>query len=200
MRAILGKKLGMTRIFDKQGREIPITLVEAKTNTVTRVTAGERENRIQIAAGQKKRLNKSEKGQFESLKLRPEKIFEVETIANHQVGTQIKVDLFAEGEKINVSGVSKGKGFAGTVKRHGFTLGPKTHGSNNYRQPGSIGSMFPQRVIKGRRMAGHLGNQKKTIKKLEIIKIDPEKSLIFIKGAVPGAKNSWVKLWSQNEA
>lgn len=200
MRAILGKKLGMTRIFDEAGKEFPITLIEARPNTVTRVKANEKENRIQIAAGQKKRLNKAEIGQFESLKLKPEKIFELETTINHQIGDQIKVDLFHEGEKINVSGVSKGKGFAGTVKRHGFKLGPKTHGSNNYRQPGSIGSMFPQRVIKGRRMAGHLGSQKVTTKNLEIVKIEPEKSLIMVSGAVPGARNSWVKLWSNHEA
>ncbi len=198
MRAILGKKLGMTRIFDADGREIPVTLIEAQPNTVTR--AKENEDRIQIAAGTKKRLNKPENGQFESLKIRPQKLYEVETAADFQVGDQIKVDVFKEGEKIQATATSKGKGFAGTVKRHNFKLGPKTHGSNNYRQPGSIGSMYPQRVIKGRRMAGHLGSERVTTKNLKIVKIEPEKSLIFIRGAVPGAKNAWVKLWSQNEA
>jgi len=200
MRAILGKKLGMTRIFDEAGREIPITLIEAKPNTIVRVRTDAEVKRMQIAAGQKKRLNKAERGQFERLKLKPEKVFEIASSADHQLGEQIKVDWFREGEKINVSAVSKGKGFAGTVKRHGFKLGPKTHGSNNYRQPGSIGSMFPQRVVKGRRMAGHLGSQMVTVKNLKIVKIEPEKSLIMVGGAVPGSRNSWVKLWSNHEA
>lgn len=189
----------MTRIFDAEGREIPVTLVEAKPNTITRVSGGEKENRIQIAAGQKKRLNKAETGQFSSLNLKPVKLFEIKTGKSFSVGDQIKVDEFKEGEKIEVTATSKGKGFAGTVKRHNFKLGPKTHGSNNYRQPGSIGSMYPQRVIKGRRMAGHLGAKQVTSKNLKIFKIEPEKSLIYICGAIPGPTNSWVKIWSNNE-
>lgn len=199
MRAILGKKLAMTRIFDEQGQMIPITLIEVKANTVSYFKESEQGNQAQLAAGEKRRLNKSEKGQFEKLKIKPAKIFSVKTSKSYQVGDELGVDLFQEGELINVSGVSKGKGFAGTVKRHNFHLGPKTHGSNNYRQPGSIGSMYPQRVIKGRRMPGHLGAKNTTTKNLKVIKIDPEKSIIMVCGAVPGARNSWVKLWSENE-
>jgi len=202
MRAILGRKIEMTRIFDKQGQEIPVTLIEVKENVVTGIKTANKEgfSAIQLAAGEKKRLNKPEKGQFDRMKIKPAKVFEVKSEQKYQIGDRLKPDIFHEGEKINISGVSKGKGFAGTVKRHHFHLGPKTHGSNNYRQPGSIGSAFPQRVIKGRRMAGHLGAKNVTTKNLEVVKIIPEKSLIFLRGAVPGPRHTWVKLWSPNEA
>ena len=202
MRAIYGQKLMMTRIFDKQGREVPITLIMVKDNFVSQVKTSPKEDyiAIQLAAGEKKRLNRAEKGQFDKLKIKPVKIFEIETKKKYQVGDRLTADIFQEGEKINVTSVSKGKGFAGTIKRHGFHLGPKTHGGDSYRRPGSIGSMFPQRVVKGRKMAGHLGAQQVTTKNLEITKIFPDKSLILIRGSVPGGRNSWVKLWSENEA
>ena len=202
MRAIYGQKLMMTRIFDKQGREVPITLIMVKDNFVSQVKMSPKEDfmAIQLAAGEKKRLNQAEKGQFDKLKIKPVKIFEIETKKKYQVGDRLTADIFQEGEKINITSVSKGKGFAGTIKRHGFHLGPKTHGEDSYRRPGSIGSMFPQRVVKGRKMAGHLGAQQVTTKNLEITKIFPDKSLILVRGSVPGGRNSWVKLWSQNEA
>ena len=201
MRAIYGQKLMMTRIFDKQGREVPITLIMVKDNFVSQVKTSPKEDyiAIQLAAGEKKRLNRAEKGQFDKLKIKPVKIFEIETKKKYQVGDRLTADIFQEGEKINVTSVSKGKGFAGTIKRHGFHLGPKTHGGDSYRRPGSIGSMFPQRVVKGRKMAGHLGAQQVTTKNLKITKIFPDKSLILVRGSVPGGRNSWVKLWSENE-
>jgi len=202
MRAIYGQKLMMTRIFDKQGREVPITLIMVKDNFVSQVKTSPKEDYIviQLAAGEKKRLNRAEKGQFDKLKIKPVKIFEIETKKKYQVGDRLTADIFQEGEKINVTSVSKGKGFAGTIKRHGFHLGPKTHGGDSYRRPGSIGSMFPQRVVKGRKMAGHLGAQQVTTKNLEITKIFPDKALILVRGSVSGGRNSWVKLWSENEA
>ncbi|MBM2820791.1 MAG: rplC [Candidatus Berkelbacteria bacterium] len=200
MRAIYGKKIGMTRIFDDKGKQIPVTLIEAKDNVVFQVK-GEKDNKIvSLASGNKKRLNKPQKGQFDKLNIKPEKVTEFKTGKDLKVGDKITLSEFNEGEVINITGVSKGKGFAGTVKRHNFNTGPKTHGSNNYRQPGSIGATGPQRVVKGKKMAGHMGDRKTTIPSSTIIKIIPEKSLMLIRGAVPGPKNSWSLLWTKNES
>lgn len=195
MRAIYGKKIGMTRIFTEDGIQVPVTIIEAKENTVSRILEG----KIQIAAGAKKRLNKPEKGNFEKLNIKPHKVFEIKTEEEKKVGDKITVEAFKEGEMVNITGISKGKGFAGTVKRHNFNTGPRTHGSNNYRQPGSIGDTGPQRVVKGKRMGGHMGARQVTISRLEIFKIMPEKDVLMIKGPVPGNNNSWNMIWSRNE-
>lgn len=177
MKAIYGKKIGMTRIFDKAGAAVAVTLVEVKDNVVTD-------------------LKNQEKHGYKE----PNKVFEVISDKEYQIGDKITLEQFHEGENINVTGISKGKGFSGTVKRHGFHTGPKTHGSNNYRQPGSIGSTDAQRVFKGKRMAGHQGAVKITVKKLPIVKIDLEKKIMILSGAVPGANNSPIMMWSENEA
>lgn len=201
MRAIMGKKKLMTRIFDLEGRQIPVTVIEVEENTITQLKTKDQDGyeAVQVAAGIKKRLNKPEKGHLGDLAINPGKLFEISNSQQYQVGDKIELETFSQGEKINVTGISKGKGFAGTTKRHGFHLGPKTHGSDNYRRPGSIGSMFPQRVIKGKKMAGHLGATKVTTKNLEIVKISDGQSCIFLKGAVPGPVGSLVLIWSRNE-
>lgn len=183
----------MTRVFDKDGNQIPVTLVKVLKNTVSDVSGDEGSKIVEISSGDKKRLNKPEKGRYESLNIKPEKVLHIKTDKDYKVKDQIGADIFAENESIFVTGISKGKGFSGTVKRHNFRLGPKTHGSNNYRQPGSIGSMYPQRVVKGRRMSGHLG-YKKTTAKQKIFKI--EDNIIYIIGAVPGPTKNKVVVWS----
>lgn len=201
MRVICGQKKLSTRIFDETGRQIPVTLIVVKKNKVTQVKTNEKDGyqAIQIGAGNKRRLNKAIQGHVAKTGISPQILFEAKTDKDFQVGDEITLENFQEKEKVNVTAISKGKGFAGTVKRHGFNTGPRTHGSNNYRQPGSIGSTFPQRVIKGRRMAGHLGAKKVTINNLEIVKIDQEKDFLFLKGAVPGPKESKVLIWSNRE-
>lgn len=197
MQAISGKKLMMTRIFDEDGKQVPVTLVMLEDNIVTQIKTPEKDGypAIQVAVGTRRRLNRPQKGHLGKLEIKPAKLYEIKTNNEYKVGDQISSEIFKPGEKVCVTSISKGKGFAGTVKRHKFHLGPKTHGSHNYRQPGSIGSMFPQRVVKGRRMAGRLGAIKTTIKNIAVVKVDPEKKLVYLKGALPGPKNTSVLLW-----
>lgn len=201
MRAILGKKIEMTRIFDKTGNQVPVTLVCFEPNVITQIKTKKKDGyaAIQVGGGNKKRLKKPEIGHLKKVKtdLKPRKYFEIKTEENIPLGQELNLEQFKEGEKVSVTAISKGKGFSGTVKRHHFHLGPRTHGSNNYRQPGSIGATYPERVIKGRRMAGHLGAQRTTITNLEVVKINLEKKEILLKGAVPGARESFVLIWSR---
>ncbi|HLB95447.1 MAG TPA: 50S ribosomal protein L3 [Patescibacteria group bacterium] len=203
MRAILGKKILMSRIFSPEGRQLPVTLIKFDKNTILQIKTLEKDGyqAIQVGSGSKKRLTRAESGRLKKInpEFSPRHFFEIKTNQPYDLGQEITLDQFREGEKVNATATSKGKGFAGTVKRHHFHLGPKTHGSNNYRRPGSIGSTFPERVIKGKRMAGRLGGEKTTVKNLEIIKIDLKLNQILIRGAVPGNKNSSVLLWSKNE-
>lgn len=204
MKAILGKKILMTRIFDAAGVQIPVTLVKLENNLVIGSRTKEKNGYtgLQIGVGNKKKLNKPQKGQIKDIKddnFRPRKVYEIKTEKIKKIGETIGMEEFKEGEKINITGLSKGKGFAGTVKRHHFNTGPKTHGSNNYRQPGSIGATDAARVFKGRRMAGHLGSNQSTLKNLQIVKINQETKEILIKGALPGIRGSDVLIWSRNE-
>lgn len=201
MKGILGKKIEMTRIFAENGDQLPVTLIKVSENVITQIKTLEKDGyqAIQIAAGSKRRLNKSQLGQLKNLQIKPARFFEIRTVKDFNLGDKIGLSIFYEGEKVNISSTSKGKGFAGTVKRHGFHLGPKTHGSNNYRQPGSIGSSYPQRVIKGRKMPGRLGGGKVTLKNVKIVHLDPDRNLMLIKGAVPGPKNTYVLIWSNDE-
>lgn len=201
MKAILGKKLMMTRIFDEKGTEIPVTLISFEKNIVSQVKTSEKDGyqAVQIATAEKKKMNKPAVGHLSKIKAKLGRLYEIKTAKELKVGDEINLDWFKEGEIINVTGISKGKGFAGTVKRHNFHLGPKTHGSHNYRQPGSIGSTDAQRVMKGKRMAGHMGAQKTTVKNLKIIKIDLEKKRVLLRGAVPGASKSQILIWGSDE-
>jgi large subunit ribosomal protein L3 len=202
MKAIIGKKIGMTRIFSENGKIIPVTLIMVEDNIVTQIKNIEKDGyeAVQIALPEEKKIAKPQKGHLAKVNIKSRHIKEVAKLETEvQVGDKVTIDQFTKGENVNVTGISKGKGFAGTVKRHGFHLGPKTHGSDNYRKPGSIGSMYPQRVIKGRRMAGHLGAEQVTVKNLEISHIDEQDKVIWLKGAIPGANKGFVFVWSNND-
>ncbi len=209
MSGIIGKKIGMTSVFDENGKNIPCTIIEAGPCMVTQVKtkANDGYDAIQLAYEDKKEKHttKALKGHFDKAKVTPKKVLREFTRfeADHRkaFGDQVTVDVFIEGEFIDVVGYSKGKGFQGVVKRHGFSgVGDATHGQHNrLRAPGSIGaSAWPSRVFKGMRMAGQMGNKRVKMINLQIIKIIPEKNLLLVKGAVPGPNGSYliVERWS----
>ena len=197
---LIGRKLGMTRLFGDDGTVVPVSVIEATPNTVTRLRTPEQDGyaALQLGAGVARRLTKPVAGQFAHLDKdhqKPARVreFRVDATEGYEVGQALDVSLFEVGELVDVTGISKGKGFAGTVARHNFKRGPKTHGSNNYRQPGSIGAgTTPGRVFKGTRMGGHMGDERVTVKKLLVVKVDPERNLLLVKGAVPGARHAAV--------
>ncbi|MEJ2046899.1 MAG: 50S ribosomal protein L3 [Dehalococcoidia bacterium] len=189
---IIGRKLGMTQIFRDSGEAEAVTAVEAGPCSVVQIktVAKEGYNAVQLGFGEAKRLKSPQRGHLRGLgQFKHLREFRVDDIGDIQV--KVDVSMFSEGDLVDVTGMSKGKGFAGVVKRHGFAGGPKTHGqSDRHRHPGSIGATTsPGRVLKGTRMAGHMGNRRVTVRKLEVLKADPERNLLLIKGAVPGAKN-----------
>jgi large subunit ribosomal protein L3 len=191
---IIGKKLGMTQIFRDNGKVEAVTAIEAGPCAVVQVKTADKEgyNALQIGFGQAKRLSSPQRGHLKDLgQFRYLREFRTDDIEGVQVGDRIDVSLFQAGDLIDVTGVSKGKGFAGVVKRHGFAGGPKTHGqSDRHRHPGSIGATTsPGRVFKGTRMAGHMGSERVTVRKLEVFQTDPDRNLLLVKGAVPGASN-----------
>ncbi len=199
MKALLGTKIGMTQIISDDGRAIPVTLIQAGPVTVTQVKTVETDgyNAVQVAYGEGKNLSKAVAGHVKPAQVSPKFIreFRVDEPSTFKVGDTIDVSQFSLGEMVNATGTSKGKGFAGTVKRHNFNTSKKTHGGNgNVRKPGSIGSMYPQRVFKGKRMAGHMGAERVTVKNLEVAYIDPETNLIGVKGAVPGPRKGLIIL------
>ena len=187
----------MTRIFAEDGSVVPVSVIEATPNTVTRLRTVETDGytAVQLGGGVARRSTKPVAGQFKHLDKelqRPKHVREVriDGTDGYEVGQQVRVDLFEAGELVDVTGVSKGHGFTGVIERHNFRRGPKSHGSDHHRAPGSIGAgTYPGRVWKGTKMAGHLGNEQVTVKKLKVVKIDPERNLILVKGAVPGARN-----------
>ena len=187
----------MTRIFTDDGSVVPVSVIEATPNTVTRLRDVEKDGyaAVQLGAGTVRRSTKPVAGQFKHLDKEhqhPKHVREVRLTATdeYEVGQQVTVELFEAGELVDVTGVSKGHGFTGVIARHNFKRGPKTHGSDHHRAPGSIGAgTYPGRVWKGTRMAGHMGNEQVTVKKLTVVKIDPERNLILVRGAVPGARN-----------
>jgi large subunit ribosomal protein L3 len=195
---LIGRKLGMTRIFGDDGTVVPVSVIEATPNSVTRLRTPEQDGyaALQLGAGVARRLTKPVAGQFKDLdkdKQMPARVreFRVDSTEGYEVGQTLDVSLFEAGELVDVTGVSKGHGFTGTIARHHFKRGPKTHGSNNYRQPGSIGAgTTPGRVFKGTKMGGHMGDDQVTVKKLKVVKVDTERNLILVKGAVPGARNA----------
>ena len=189
---LIGRKVGMTQVFQPDGTMVAVSVVQVTPNTVTRLRTGDRDGytAVQLGAGERKKLTKPLAGQLKDLpRVKNIREFRLESVDDYSVGQQIAVgDIFAEGDLVHVTGVSKGQGFAGTVKRHNFSRGPKTHGSDNYRKPGSIGpGTTPGRVYKGLKMSGHMGHERVTIKKLRVIRVDAERNLILVKGSVPGA-------------
>lgn len=194
---IIGRKVGMTRIFKPNGEVVPVTVISAGPCYVSQIKTVGKDGyaAAQIGYGVAKRLNRPERGHLKHLPplryLREVRIAEPETV---QVGQKIDVGIFKPGEQVDVVGTSKGKGFAGVVKRHHFAGGPRTHGqSDRLRAPGSIGSTTtPGRVFKGLRMAGRMGGERVTVHNLEVVEADPTRNLLMVKGAVPGARNSLV--------
>jgi large subunit ribosomal protein L3 len=193
-----GKKLGMTQIFDESGGVIPVSVIEIGPCVITQVKTIERDGyeAVQVGVGQKKRLNQPERGHRRKSGASSRTLREVKVDGADQfeVGQVLKSDVFEVGQKVDVTGTSKGKGFAGTVKRHGFAGGPKTHGqSDRHRAPGAIGAAAsPGRVFKGMRMAGRMGNERKTVQNLDVVRVDPERNLLLVRGSVPGANGGLV--------
>jgi len=198
MAFILGKKLKMSQIW-KDDKIIPITLISAGPVVITQVRTKEKDGyeAVQIGFGAKKRLNKPMKGHLKNLgNFRNLKEFKVQS-AKFKVADVLDVSQFQEGDKVKVSGLNKGRGFQGVVKRHGFHGGPKTHGQKNrWRAPGSIGATAPQRVMPHRKMPGRMGQERKTIKNIKILRIDKEKNILMLKGAVPGMKGTLLEIQS----
>ncbi|MFP4697125.1 MAG: 50S ribosomal protein L3 [Eubacteriales bacterium] len=201
-KGIIAKKVGMTQIFDENGALIPVTVLVAGPCEITQVKTVENDgyNSVQVGFDDKKEnlMNKPQKGHFDKAGVsykRFIKEFRLDNANEYQLGQEIKADIFAEGDKIDVTGISKGKGFQGAIKRHGMSRGPMAHGSKYHRRPGSMGaSAFPGKVFKGKKLPGQMGNEQVTIQNLEIVKIDAEKNLILVKGAVPGPKRTVVTL------
>lgn len=195
-KAILAKKLGMTQIFDETGKVIPVTVIEAGPNAVIQKKTVENDGYEAVQVGfvdlKDKKTNKPTKGHFAKAGVTPKKFIKelrLDDVPNFNVGDEIKADIFAEGDKVDVAGISKGKGYAGTIKRWGQHRGPMTHGSGYHRGPGSMGMCSdPGRVFKGKRLPGHMGVERVTIQNLAVVKVDAEKNLVLIKGGVPGPK------------
>ncbi len=201
MKAILGKKVGMTQLLTPEGDAIPVTVVETGPCLVLQKKTVESDgyNAIQIGFGEKKErlVNKPLRGHFAKAGVRPLRyIREIRTdnVDDYQVGQEIKADIFAEGEKVDVIGTSKGRGFAGTIKRYGFARGPMSHGSKNHRRPASAGALGPARTFKGKRSPGHYGVERVTVQNLEVVKVDAERNFIAVKGAVPGPRGGLVMI------
>ena len=201
MKSIMGKKIGMTQIFDENGVMIPVTVVEAGPVVVTQIKTEETDgyNAVQVGFGEvkEKHVNKPMKGHFAkagvALKKHVKELRPEDGAENYSLAQEIKVDIFEVGEKIDVTGISKGKGFQGSIKRHGQSRGPETHGSHYHRAPGSMGSASdPSKVRKGKKLPGHMGHTRVTIQNLEVARVDAEKNLILIKGAIPGPKKGLV--------
>lgn len=209
MKALIGRKLGMTQLFDENGNVARVTVVEAGPCVVTQVKTGARDGyeAVQIGFGKAKHPAKPQAGHATFNEVTARHLREIrmdQTMADVEVaeggtdtlkvGDTLKVDQFEVGDKVEVVGTSKGKGFAGTIKRHNFHRGPKSHGSHNYRAPGSIGSGYPEHVFKGMRMAGQMGGARTTVKGLKIVHIDAENNLLAVSGAVPGPRKSIVMI------
>jgi large subunit ribosomal protein L3 len=194
---LIGRKVGMTQVFEADGTMVAVSVLAVEPNTVTRLRTVERDGytAVQIGAEVSTKLNKPETGQLRDLpKVSQIREFRVDDLDAYSVGQTVSiVDLFSAGDLVDVTGVSKGKGFAGHIKRHHFKRGPKTHGSDHHRAPGSIGpGTTPGRVYKGMRMAGHMGDERITVKKLRVVRTDLERNLILVNGTLPGARNALI--------
>lgn len=198
---ILGKKIGMTQIFNDAGLAIPVTVIQAGPCAVVQKKTVENDGYTAIKLGfsevQEKKLNKPDKGLFAKIKVTSRKYlkeFRTDDVDKYEVGQEVKVeDMFADGDIIDVSGISKGKGFQGTIKRYGQKGGPETHGSMYHRRPGSMGAgTSPGRVFKGKKQPGHMGADKITVQNLNVVKVDTQRNLLLVKGAVPGPKGGLI--------
>ncbi|HUC91442.1 MAG TPA: 50S ribosomal protein L3 [Paenibacillus sp.] len=203
MKGILGKKLGMTQVFTAEGNVVPVTVIEAGPCVVLQkkdqANDGYEAVQLGFADKKEKRAIKPEIGHAQKANTAPKRyVKEIRgiNIGEYEVGQQLKADLFAEGEYVDVTGISKGKGFAGVIKRWGQSTGPMSHGSRYHRGPGSMGSIQANRVPKGKHLPGHMGHETITIQNLEIVRVDAERNVLLVKGSIPGPKNSFVKIKS----
>jgi len=199
VKALITRKIGMTSVIDENGEAIAVTLLSATPNVVTQVKDNEKDGYMAMQLGfeQGKNVGKAQAGHFKTANFMPKIVREIrinEIDENQGVGEKLLADIFSVGDVIDATGISKGKGFAGTIKRHNFKRGRKTHGGRSYRRPGSIGSMYPQHIFKGKKMAGHMGHEQRTVKRLKVALVDTDLNVIGIKGAVPGARKGIVLL------
>lgn len=202
MKNMMGKKVGMTQIFKEDGTLVPVTVIEAGPLFVVQKKTVEKDgyNAIQVGFGdvKEKRMTKPAKGHFDKANVAYRKFlreFKVENPDDFEIGQEIKADVFSEGDMVDVTGTSKGKGTAGVIKRHGFGRGRETHGSKFHRMPGGMSAgTYPGRVFKGHRMMGRMGNERVTVQNLEVVRVDAEKNLILVKGAVPGPRKGLVSI------
>jgi large subunit ribosomal protein L3 len=199
-KGLLGKKMGMTQIFDENENMIPVTVIEAGPCVVTEKRTEEKDGYQAVQIGfediEERKLNKPELGQFKKHSLSPKRyLMEFRNFDSElEIGDEVTVDIFEEGEMVKVQGVSKGKGFSGNIQRWNHSTGPKTHGSHFHRAPGSVGAVDASRVFKGQKMPGRMGHEKTTVHNLQVMKVDPEKKVILVKGSVPGPKKGLVSL------
>jgi large subunit ribosomal protein L3 len=196
-KGLLARKVGMTQVFTERGTVVPVTVLESDSCTVVqrKSTATDGYEAVQIGFGEllAKRVNKPLSGHFKRAGVRPlRRLTELRDAGEAAVGARLTVEMFTAGQLVDVTGTSQGKGFSGTVKRHGFSRGPVSHGSMNTRQPGSIGSVDAARTFKGVRMSGQFGNVRRTVRHLEVVRVDGERNLLLVKGAVPGHRNAVV--------
>jgi large subunit ribosomal protein L3 len=198
---LIGRKVGMTQVFQPDGTMVAVSVLEVAPNMVTRLRTPDRDGytAVQLGADSGRKVTKPQAGQLKDLPKAAQSLatlreFRLDSVDGYEVGQTISIgDVFAEGDLVDVTGVSKGKGFAGQVKRHNFRRGPKTHGSDHHREPGSIGpGTTPGRVYKGLRMAGHMGDQQATIKKVRVVRADADRNLLLVKGSLPGARGSLI--------
>lgn len=198
-KALMGIKVGMTQIFDESGRAIPVTVIESGPNVVLQKKSVGTDGYVALQLGfaniREKLVNKPETGHFQKAKIKPLryiKEFRLDNVDDYEIGSEFNVDLFAPGDIVDVVGTSKGKGFAGAIKRWNMARGSMGHGSKYHRRPGSLGAKGPARVFKGRKMPGRMGGERVTVQCLQIVKVYPEKNLILIKGAIPGPRKGLV--------
>jgi large subunit ribosomal protein L3 len=196
---LIGRKVGMTQVFQPDGTMVGVSVLAIEPNTVTKLRTPERDGYSAVQLGTepvtRKKLSKPEAGQLKDLpQVRTIREFRVDDLGGYEVGQQVALaDLFADGDLVDVTGVSKGKGFAGPIKRHNFHRGPKTHGSDHHREPGSIGpGTTPGRVYRGLKMGGHMGDERTTVKKVRVVRADPDKNLLLVKGSLPGPRGALI--------
>lgn len=206
-KGILGRKIGMTQLFSEDGELIPVTVVQAEPNVVLQKKTVENDGYEALQLGfhneKESRANKAEKGHAEKASTTPKRYvreFRNANLDEYETGQEVSVDVFQAGDKVDVTGTSKGKGFQGAIKRHGQQRGPMSHGSHYHRGPGTLGAVDPMRVFKGKKLPGQMGGKQITIQNLDVVKVDTQRNLLLIKGNIPGAKKSIVKIASAIKA
>jgi large subunit ribosomal protein L3 len=198
-KAILGKKVGMTQVFNPEGKVIPVTVIEAGPCVVVRKKTREADGYEAIQVGfaevREKATTRPVRGHYKKSGLKPKKYLRelrLDDTASYEVGQEIKADVFAEGDLVDVTGISRGRGFAGSIKRHGQSRGPMSHGSHYHRGPGSLGSIDPARVFKGQSLPGRMGGERVTVQRLQVVRVDSDRNLLLVRGAVPGPRGGLV--------